>query len=1073
MAGSTHRFVRYAFWLAVWAVALLTSLSAQTLFEPFTLREDFHGDSLGQFSSYPPPQDYGYEPSITPTSDLAAPGGRAIMRVWKPNRDGRLRFGFIRPTYMQASNDGKFSFAFFLNEAGPADRIELGLAGSDGCRYQIFVPAKSGSWTSEQIRLTDFRCGGKAISPDVGIEAFYIVADLKSATADTTYRLLIDDLAVQARRSSSFAVREPQSVRIESQNAFVAAKSYNSGETVSISAAAPAKFVQVMANVENQDGKPMASQRLFDDGTHGDSAAGDGVWTNGTAYVVGQSDPPGVWKLKLLGRTEKGEKVETDVRFVHRAAGPLSHPRLYFGAKDRDALIARTRDPKASAIWQKIVADAEARRTGDIEQAGSVFEMLDTQYLLPSLLGYFDAMNSARLRIEPNALVAYLTGDTAARQSAKKALLDVSRWSRWEPPWFTAHGQHTYYPAGQMSAGVALAYDLLYDDLTEPERSLVRLALIEKAIVPVYKEYVLDNRVSANTSNWIAHTVGGALIASSAIAGDVKPDEANGQFDVYLNGLLLKFERHLKASYLPDGSYGEGISYKEFDLETTGPAMVALDRVFGIDYWSRTHVKDSTLYSLYTFAQPVEGSLDMGDLHPPSGRTLAPVVKYSKNSTDKWFYDQFAHSSIPDFLFFDDTVDPRPPDLPTSRIFDKKGYAVFRSDWGKDSIVFLFRAGPNFNHNHADQGSFLMTAFGEPLITEAGWSDYYKDPYYSTYFTQSAGHNTILVDRDPESQDWPDTRQFAALDSYPAITDSLTSEFFDGVGSRLESVYKGRMSGYTRRIVFVKPYYFVVFDDLKANGEPAKFDFLLHLPDRTKIKTESPTAVYSSDKASLAVRLFEPERAKLAIENGHIPYPVFATRTPPEPPSQPAYLDFATPDRSGASQFLLALAPEATEAAARNTIGQMSALTGESFKGIRTVRGNETDIVMFRSDAEAQMIRQGEWSADASVLAVTRSADDLKMFAAQNARTVKRGDEVLFSSDAAANIAVRYDSERINAVTTADSTLRFTLFIGRVPSRLLVDGKEVASGAFRFNRTANTITMTLASGRHEIEIESR
>ena len=61
------------------------------------------------------------------------------------------------------------------------------------------------------------------------------------------------------------------------------------------------------------------------------------------------------------------------------------------------------------------------------------------------------------------------------------------------------HGQHTYYPAGQMSAAVALAYDLLYDDLTEAERSLVRRALpIENAIIPVYKEYVLDNRVSAN-----------------------------------------------------------------------------------------------------------------------------------------------------------------------------------------------------------------------------------------------------------------------------------------------------------------------------------------------------------------------------------------------------------------------------------------------------------------------------------------------------------------------------------------------------------------------------------------------
>src|SRR5215470_5976396 len=65
---------------------------------PYTLRENFQHDRLGQFASYPPAQDVGYEPSLTPTTDFDAPGGRALMRVVKPNRTGALRFGFIRQT---------------------------------------------------------------------------------------------------------------------------------------------------------------------------------------------------------------------------------------------------------------------------------------------------------------------------------------------------------------------------------------------------------------------------------------------------------------------------------------------------------------------------------------------------------------------------------------------------------------------------------------------------------------------------------------------------------------------------------------------------------------------------------------------------------------------------------------------------------------------------------------------------------------------------------------------------------------------------------------------------------------
>ncbi|HEX2639930.1 MAG TPA: hypothetical protein VHL50_05135, partial [Pyrinomonadaceae bacterium] len=246
-----------------------------------------------------------------------------------------------------------------------------------------------------------------------------------------------------------------------------------------------------------------------------------------------------------------------------------------------------------------------------------------------------------------------------------------------------------------------------------------------------------------------------------------------------------------------------------------------------------------------------------------------------------------------------------------------------------------------------------------------------------------------------------------------------------------------------------------------------------HLPDRTKIKTDSLTAVYAGEKASLAVRLFEPNGTKLDVENGKIPYPVFSTRTPAVPPPQPAYLDFATTGRASSSQYLVGLVPAATEGAARSLIGQMTELAGENVKGIRTLRGGETDLVMFRVGSDSQIFRQGEWSADASVLTITSDANDLKMFAAQNARSVKRGNSIVFSSNAPASVAAKYASGRVDAVTNADAATRNTFFIGRAPSRLLIDGKEIGSAEFRFDRSANMITLNLPAGRHEIKIEFR
>ena len=132
----------------------------------------------------------------------------------------------------------------------------------------------------------------------------------------------------------------------------------------------------------------------------------------------------------------------------------------------------------------------------------------------------------------------------------------------------------------------------------------------------------------------------------------------------------------------------------------------------------------------------------MGDTHPPGGHNIASVVARSTDPVIRWYGSRFERRTIFDFLFFDERVPPKPPSGPGSRIFNVKGDAVFRTGWDADAGLVLFRAGPTFNHNHSDQGSFQFRALGETMVTEAGWSDYYKDPYYDTFFTQAAGHNT-------------------------------------------------------------------------------------------------------------------------------------------------------------------------------------------------------------------------------------------------------------------------------------------------------------------------------------------
>lgn len=1036
---------------------------------PYVMREDFQHDSLGQWASYPPAQDIGYEPSLTPTSDFSAPRGRALMRWIKPNRSGDLRFGFIKRVRFSTSSNDSLGFSYRVTGSSTPATIEIGLAEVNGRLFKTNISVNTNEWSVVTLSLDKLRdTGGSALSAHSRVEAVYVVANLQHTNPDNTYRFLIDDIELTAAREAAFDIKSPLTESVDPWPTLLSATTYRAGDTVAIEAIAPARLARVDCVLRSQDQNPITTASLYDDGSHGDKRAGDGVWSNSAIYRIRTSDPTGIWLMELLGTTVDGSHVATSVRQITLPQSDGLHPRLFFGAADRQKLIDRSRDPKLASLWTYLQTTAKtARASGALDHGSKVFEMLDKEYLLPSLLAYFDVLNRARFRIAYNAFEAYITGSVEARNAAKEALLTVSRWTRWEPPWFNAHGQHTYYPAGLLAADVALGYDLLYDDLTPGERALVRQALIERAIEPTFKEYVADNRIMANTSNWLAHTVGGALIAASSIAGDVQPSESKGRFHFYVNGLLQKFEDHIKASFLADGSYGEGISYHEFDAETLGPAVVAIQRTFGIDYWKQTHILDSLMYDLYTLAHPVSASVDMGDTHPPAGHGIPALAFKSKDPVVRWYYSQFDRPSLSKFIFYDNSVEPKAPTLPTSRIFWDKGNAVFRSGWAKDDLVFLFRAGPNFNHHHADQGSFLLSGFGENLISEAGWSDYYKDPYYATFFTQAVGHNTVLVEGNPESQSIADTPQFSALNNYPRITDAVTTDFRDSLSSELSSVYQNRLEQFTRRIVFVKPHYFVVFDELKVKGAPARLDWLLHLPNRNFVDTAGDLVVYRGKGAALAVRKFAPDDCEMNILPGRVPYPEFAARTPATLPAAPAYLNLTTRPATK-TNLLAALIPSRSVESARSLAANMSEIHDSKWLGIMTKRTSETDLVMFRVTGVTGSASYGQWLTDAVAWTVTESNERPSILSAHSVSMISLKGRTLFRSDKPVSFAAQFNADAIVATVSVTQSQQIRFATGAAPTKVQLDGQIHPANKVAYTSAEQTTSITVPPGRHDI-----
>ncbi len=193
----------------------------------------------------------------------------------------------------------------------------------------------------------------------------------------------------------------------------------------------------------------------------------------------------------------------------------------------------------------------------------------------------------------------------------------------------------------------------------------------------------------------------------------------------------------------------------------------------------------------------------------------------------------------------------------TSHVFPYAGHYVMRSDWGPEALYLLFDSGPfGYGHQHEDKLHFVLFAFGRRLVLDPG-NYSYDHSKWRRYVIGTAGHNTIMVDGHGQNRRaHPDTRFRPRPWSAPAPPDNDTLWKSTAIADFVRGTYR---RGYgpkpqidvthTRRILFVKPEYFLIVDTLRpADSAPHRYDALFHLDAENAELTPDTLAVRSSEK---------------------------------------------------------------------------------------------------------------------------------------------------------------------------------------------------------------------------------
>jgi len=144
--------------------------------------------------------------------------------------------------------------------------------------------------------------------------------------------------------------------------------------------------------------------------------------------------------------------------------------------------------------------------------------------------------------------------------------------------------------------------------------------------------------------------------------------------------------------------------------------------------------------------------------------------------------------------------------LSTSAFFPIGGWLVMRSDWSPDALYLNLHNGKDMGHGHADELSVVIDAYGSKLVVDPGCYIYGTKYHSELYKTRN--HATVTVDdadtrvREMGPNRWVGMR---------------TVDYFEGTNTGYEGLPDNIL--HTRRIVFVKPDYWIFEDTVAGHGE--------------------------------------------------------------------------------------------------------------------------------------------------------------------------------------------------------------------------------------------------------------
>jgi hypothetical protein len=1035
---------------------------------PHAYREDFESGELKAWASYPPNQDTAYDPYVYPGRIQPGEAGRCLIVKCEPpwNQDQSLGAVKLLDLYLDAGFSVKFRY--FLKTANPVGEIQVHLPLADGRR--LVVGRKSprlNAWTDVQLTWKDLLEQGQVGPSDslLRLTALAIVAGVPAADPDMPIFLGLDDVEVCGLREMPFEFTEPQMTTLAEWPERIPLRHFRRGEALRIAGTfgfAPGTVELTVA--------PFTDREMAIITTPLRAGAG-GLWKTAEIVLDGAAFPPGLYRGVVTARDEDRLLSSTPFAiFLESPDGPWTHPRVIVDARELARFRARFLSPAYAPVLERFLSRAKTYRelvrfekvVYDIDQ----FPEKDWTASLPAW--YKNRFMTYREALLTNS-VTYTSGqDQAAGPFIKTLLLKLAAWPGWNHPWMEARGFHTYYPLGEFADAFATAYDAVFGLMSEEERRSVREGLLRNYVQPAFTTYVEHNQVTSNSSNWISHIAGGALISLLAMAHD---DAALADLEPWLTGFLLKMHKYIATVVGREGSYGEGFRYYNFAMQSFARTLPPLERLFNIDLSGP--LAGSHQETLWTTIVPRNISFGFGDtesylkqeaqawwIGTENGpmNSWAWLLEKTRDPHLAWLYRGLKEFDTVQEVVHETADIPahEPSSLGTVRFFPEVGTAVFKSGWQEEDFCFVFRSGPFFNHQHLDQGSFYLADRGEVFLEERydGEHHYYDDPVYRSHAIQPISHNTILLDRNPQSQKVGDPKGFApGLNDQARLENYLDAEGLAFATGDIGRLYREKVRGLRRHMLFIKPRLLVLIDEALPADRDVELNLLFHTRWKKDIGIGPESVSFGKPGGTLYLFPLLPEKGTLEVFRE----PHFLYQYAAQPLIERGYLQISAPTK-GRRLILANLLISNKQGEAPPVIG----ITAR--EEAATVRfpgaGGDWRLAVTRGGS----VSLEDWAGDGLLLALDPRGG---LFTAEATFVARNGARVVESPAKFAG-QLRHSAAGFSGVFRLPADAVMKINSGGRPARVLLNGRP--PDRITFSPETGGLSLACAAGETKIEV---